>query len=160
MPGQFLSKACNSSESWGKVQNLTVMAQRQRDISSAGSGIRIIESPDSAWRTAPSSENNKNVSAPRPSASNQTKTNYSARCCGEWIQQSVVFCREAVRGHKLQLHIPLGSAFVDCYFSCLVLSLSVFFPQEKGKKYLHLLQRALAISNTPDQERQLRPDAP
>lgn len=71
-PGQFLSKACSSSGSQGKVQNLTVMAQRKRDSSSAGSGIRITESPGSARRTAPSSENKNSVSAPRPSASNQT----------------------------------------------------------------------------------------
>lgn len=63
MPGQFLSKACNSPESQGKVQQLTVMAQRKRDSGSPGSGVRITESPDSARRTAPSSENNNNVSA-------------------------------------------------------------------------------------------------
>lgn len=71
-PGQFLSKACNSSESQGNVQNLTVMAQRKKDSSSAGSGVRITESPDSARRTAPSSENHNKVSALKPTANNQT----------------------------------------------------------------------------------------
>lgn len=37
---------------------------------------------------------------------------------------------------------------------------SEFFPQEKGKKFLHLVHKALAINNIPEQkERQLRPDA-
>lgn len=49
-----------------------MMAQRKRDSSSAGSGIRITESPDSARRTAPSSENNNDVSAPTEAFSKQS----------------------------------------------------------------------------------------
>lgn len=48
-----------------------MIAQRKRDSSSAGSGIRITESPDSARRTAPSSENN-DVSAPTEAFSKQS----------------------------------------------------------------------------------------
>lgn len=46
--------------------------KRKKDSSSAGSGVRITESPDSARRTAPSSENHNKVSALRPTANNQT----------------------------------------------------------------------------------------